>query len=155
MKLAFLMTGKTSETYFADAIREYEKRIKRFVPFEITVLPDIKGAKDIALQKQAEGEMILKFLRNDDYVILLDEHGREYTSKEFAGRVGRLLGLPGKRGVFVIGGAYGFSEEVRNRGNELVSLSKMTFSHQLVRVVFTEQLYRAFTIINNQPYHHE
>lgn len=155
MKLAFLMVGKTAETYFADAMQEYEKRIKRFVPFETIVIPDIKGVRESAMQKQAEGEMILKSLRNDDYVILLDEHGREYSSMEFAGRVERLLGLPNKRGVFVTGGAYGFSDEVKKRGNELVSLSKMTFSHQLVRVVFTEQLYRAFTIVNNQPYHHE
>lgn len=155
MKLAFLMVGKTAETYFADAIREYERRIKRYVPFEIIVVPDIKGAKDAVLQKQSEGELILRTLRNDDFVVLLDEHGKEYSSVDFAGRLGKLMGMPNKRCVFVIGGAYGFSNDVRNRGNEMVSLSKMTFSHQLVRVVFTEQLYRAFTILNNQPYHHE
>lgn len=155
MKLAFLMVGKTSETYFAEAIREYERRIKRYVPFEIIVVQDIKGAKDAVLQKQSEGEMILRTLRNDDFVVLLDEHGKEYSSVDFAGRLGKLMGMPNKRCVFVIGGAYGFSNDVRNRGNEMVSLSKMTFSHQLVRVVFTEQLYRAFTILNNQPYHHE
>ena len=155
MKLAFLMTGKTSETYFADAIREYEKRIKRFVPFEITVLPDIKGAKDIALQKQAEGEMILKFLRNDDYVILLDEHGREYRSVEFALWLQKRMNSGVKRLVLVIGGPYGFSDEVYARADAQLSLSRMTFSHQIVRAIFAEQIYRAFTILNNEPYHHE
>lgn len=155
MKLAFLMVGKTTEAYFAEAIGEYEKRIKRYVPFETIVIPDIKGTKEASLQKLAEGEMILKALRNDDYVILLDEHGREFSSMEFAARLEKLTGMSNKRGVFVIGGAYGFSDEVRKRGNETISLSKMTFSHQLVRVVFTEQLYRGFTILNNQPYHHE
>lgn len=155
MKLAFLMVGKTSEAYFAEAISEYEKRIKRFIPFEIVVIPDIKGTREVNLQRQMEGDMILKALRNDDYVILLDEHGREFSSVEFAGRLERVTGLPNKRVVFVIGGAYGFTDSVKNRGNELLSLSRMTFSHQLVRVVFTEQLYRAFTILNNQPYHHE
>lgn len=155
MKLAFLMVGKTTEVYFAEAISEYEKRIKRYVPFEIITIPDVKGAKDAYMQKSAEGGMILKSIRNDDYVILLDEHGKTYSSVEFAERLEKFYHLSHKRIVFVIGGAYGFSDIVRLRGNEMISLSEMTFSHQLVRVVFTEQLYRAFTIMNNQPYHHE
>ena len=155
MKLAFLMVGKTSETYFAEAIREYERRIKRYVPFEIIVVPDIKGAKDAVLQKQSEGELILRTLRNDDFVVLLDEHGKEYSSVDFAGRLGKLMGMPNKRCVFVIGGAYGFSNDVRNRGNEMVSLSKMTFSHQMIRLFFVEQVYRALSILNGTPYHNE
>lgn len=155
MKLVFLMVGKTNEKYFIDAISEYEKRIKRFIPFEIITIPDSKGIKTAELQKSTEGELILKQIKNEDFIILMDEKGKRFTSIKFAEFIEKLLCRSDKRIVFVIGGAYGFSQEVYNRADDKISLSDMTFSHQLVRVVFTEQLYRAFTIINNQPYHHE
>ena len=149
------MVGKTNEKYFIDAISEYEKRIKRFTPFEIITIPDSKGIKTAELQKSTEGELILKQIKNEDFIILMDEKGKRFTSVKFAEYIEKLLCRSDKRIVFVIGGAYGFSQEVYNRADDKISLSDMTFSHQLVRVVFTEQLYRAFTIINNQPYHHE
>ncbi|MBO5720019.1 MAG: 23S rRNA (pseudouridine(1915)-N(3))-methyltransferase RlmH [Bacteroidales bacterium] len=155
MKLVFLMVGKTNEKYFTDAISEYEKRIKRFIPFEIITIPDSKGIKTAEQQKTTEGELILKHTKDEDFVILMDEKGKRFTSVKFAEYVERLLCRSDKRVIFVIGGAYGFSDAVYNRADDKISLSDMTFSHQLVRVVFTEQLYRAFTIINNQPYHHE
>ena len=155
MKLVFLMVGKTNEKYFIDAISEYEKRIKRFTPFEIITIPDSKGIKTAELQKSTEGELILKQIKNEDFIILMDEKGKRFTSVKFAEYIEKLLCRSDKRIVFVIGGAYGFSQEVYNIADDKISLSDMTFSHQLVRVVFTEQLYRAFTIINNQPYHHE
>ncbi len=155
MKLVFLMVGKTNEKYFIDAISEYEKRIKRFIPFEIITIPDSKGIKTAELQKSIEGELILKQIKNEDFIILMDEKGKRFTSVKFAEYIEKLLCRSDKRIVFIIGGAYGFSQEVYNRADDKISLSDMTFSHQLVRVVFTEQLYRAFTIINNQPYHHE
>lgn len=149
------MVGKTSENYFSEAISEYEKRIKRYIPFEVITIQDIKGIRDFEVQRGQEGDLILKNIREDDYVILLDERGEFFSSIAFAGHISKISNNARKRIVFVIGGAYGFSEKVYDRANEKISLSKMTFSHQLVRVVFTEQLYRAFTIINNQPYHHE
>lgn len=149
------MVGKTNEKYFIDAISEYEKRIKRFIPFEIITIPDSKGIKSADVLKGSEGELILKSVKDEDYVVLLDEKGKSFTSVKFAAYVERLLCRSDKRIVFVIGGAYGFSQPVYERADDKISLSEMTFSHQLVRVVFTEQLYRAFTIINNQPYHHE
>lgn len=149
------MVGKTNEKYFIDAISEYEKRIKRFIPFKIITIPDSKGIKSADVLKGSEGELILKSVKDEDYVVLLDEKGKSFTSVKFAAYVERLLCRSDKRIVFVIGGAYGFSQPVYERADDKISLSEMTFSHQLVRVVFTEQLYRAFTIINNQPYHHE
>lgn len=155
MKLVFLMVGKTNEKYFNDAILEYEKRIKRFIPFEIITIPDSKGIKSADVLKETEGELILKQVKSDDYLILLDEKGKSFSSIKFASYVEKLLSRSDKRIIFAIGGAYGFSKGVYERADDKISLSEMTFSHQLVRVVFTEQLYRAFTIINNLPYHHE
>ncbi|MBQ7819693.1 MAG: 23S rRNA (pseudouridine(1915)-N(3))-methyltransferase RlmH [Bacteroidales bacterium] len=155
MKLVFLMVGKTNEKYFNDAILEYEKRIKRFIPFEIITIPDSKGIKSADILKETEGELILKQVKSDDYLILLDEKGKSFSSIKFASYVEKLLSRSDKRIIFAIGGAYGFSKGVYERADDKISLSEMTFSHQLVRVVFTEQLYRAFTIINNLPYHHE
>lgn len=155
MKLVFLMVGKTNEKYFNDAILEYEKRIKRFIPFEIITIPDSKGIKSADVLKETEGELILKQVKSDDFLILLDEKGKSFSSIKFASYVEKLLSRSDKRIIFAIGGAYGFSNGVYDRADDKISLSEMTFSHQLVRVVFTEQLYRAFTIINNLPYHHE
>ena len=155
MKLVFLMVGKTNEKYFNDAILEYEKRIKRFIPFEIITIPDSKGIKSADVLKETEGELILKQVKSDDFLILLDEKGKSFSSIKFASYVEKLLSRSDKRIIFAIGGAYGFSKGVYERADDKISLSEMTFSHQLVRVVFTEQLYRAFTIIDNLPYHHE
>lgn len=155
MKLVFLMVGKTNEKYFNDAILEYEKRIKRFIPFEIITIPDSKGIKSADVLKETEGGLILKQVKSDDFLILLDEKGKSFSSIKFASYVEKLLSRSDKRIIFAIGGAYGFSKGVYERADDKISLSEMTFSHQLVRVVFTEQLYRAFTIINNLPYHHE
>lgn len=155
MKLVFFMVGRTNEKYFNDAILEYEKRIKRFIPFEIITIPDSKGIKSADVLKETEGELILKQVKSDDFLILLDEKGKSFSSMKYASYVEKLLSRSDKRIIFAIGGAYGFSKEVYDRADDKISLSEMTFSHQLVRVVFTEQLYRAFTIINNLPYHHE
>lgn len=155
MKIVFLVVGKSSEKFIIDGVAEFEKRIKRFIPFEIVTIPEIKGIKSADSQKNMEGELILKQIKSDDSLILLDDKGANFSSIEFAKYIEKKIGLSCKRIVFAIGGAYGFSTPVYDRCNEKVSLSKMTFSHQLVRVVFTEQLYRAFTIINNLPYHHE
>ncbi|MEG1573829.1 MAG: 23S rRNA (pseudouridine(1915)-N(3))-methyltransferase RlmH [Bacteroidales bacterium] len=155
MRIVFLMIGKTSETYFSEAISEYERRIKRYLPFDVVTIPDIKGVKVAVQQLIQEGDAILRNIREDDYMVLLDERGDSFSSVTFAEHIAKLQNNFCKRIVFVIGGAYGFTKSVYDRANEKISLSKMTFSHQLVRVVFTEQLYRAFTIINNQPYHHE
>ena len=138
MKLVFLMVGKTNEKYFNDAILEYEKRIKRFIPFEIITIPDSKGIKSADVLKETEGELILKQVKSDDYLILLDEKGKSFSSIKFASYAEKLLSRSDKRIIFAIGGAYGFSKGVYERADDKISLSEMTFSHQLVRVVFTE-----------------
>ena len=150
------MIGKTTNKHFVAGINDYSERINHYMPFEIKVIQEIKNTKSLTedQQKIAEGSLILKLLQPSDTVVLLDEHGEEMRSVAFA------KWLQGKqfnarRLVFVIGGPYGFSQEVYDRATELVSLSKMTFSHQMVRLIFTEQLYRACTIIKGEPYHHE
>jgi 23S rRNA (pseudouridine1915-N3)-methyltransferase len=154
MKIKLYVVGKTTEQYLKQGIKEYEQRIKRFLKFEIVYLPEVKANKKISIEqiKAKEQEIILKAL-DCDKVILLDEHGKQLDSVEFANLIGDFL----NRGVrclgFVIGGPYGFSENLR-RMFPLLALSKMTFSHQLVRLIFVEQLYRALTILNSQPYHH-
>ena len=154
MKILLLAVGKTSTRFLSDGISEYCKRLARYIPFEIKCVNDAKSTRNLSesQQKQKEGSSILS---PQDYVVLLDEHGRDFTSKEFAAYIGRKMQTVPKQLVFVIGGPYGFSEDVAARSNEKISLSKMTFSHEMVRLFFTEQLYRAMTIINNEPYHHE
>ncbi|MDY4668120.1 MAG: 23S rRNA (pseudouridine(1915)-N(3))-methyltransferase RlmH [Prevotella sp.] len=156
MKTVLILIGKTTNKHFVAGINDYSDRINHYMPFEIKVIQEIKNTKSLTedQQKIAEGSLILKLLQPSDTVVLLDEHGEEMRSVAFA------KWLQGKqfnarRLVFVIGGPYGFSQEVYDRATELVSLSKMTFSHQMVRLIFTEQLYRACTIIKGEPYHHE
>jgi 23S rRNA (pseudouridine1915-N3)-methyltransferase len=157
MKIILLLTGKTDKNYLSDGIAVYEKRIVRYLPFEIMTLPDIKNTKNLSegQQKQLEGEKISKIIAKADSVILLDEHGKTCDSRTFAGMLQQQMNSGIKSLVFVIGGPYGFSEDVIRQAGQKIALSKMTFSHQLVRLLFMEQLYRAFTIINNEPYHHE
>ena len=156
MKTVLILIGKTTNKHFVAGINDYSERINHYMPFEIKVIQEIKNTKYLTedQQKIAEGSLILKLLQPSDTVVLLDEHGEEMRSVAFA------KWLQGKqfnarRLVLVIGGPYGFSQDVYDRATELVSLSKMTFSHQMVRLIFTEQLYRACTIIKGEPYHHE
>ena len=157
MKICLLTVGKTDIGWVREGLETYSSRLCRYVPFSVREIPELKNTSSLTREqvKEKEGELILKNLKPSDTVILLDEHGREYRSLEFAREVERLISSGGKDIVFVIGGAYGFSEPVYSRSNGMVSLSRMTFSHQMVRTVFAEQLYRAFTIIKGEPYHHE
>ena len=156
MKITLLVIGKTDAKYLIEAIDEYKNRLVHYLPFEMTVLPDIKNVRNLseAQQKEREGEQILKALQPGDYLVLLDENGREFTSVQFASYIDKKMQTVPKRLVFVIGGPYGFSEAVYRSAQEKISLSKMTLSHQMVRLIFVEQIYRAMTILNNEPYHH-
>lgn len=157
MKITFLQIGKTEEKCFREAVGIYEARLTHYVPFETKFIPNIKNAKNLSeLQlKEKEGEAILACLRQGDHVILLDEQGKTLLSTEFAKYIEKKT-VQGLRSlIFVAGGAFGFSQAVYNRADEMLSLSRMTFTHQMVRLVFTEQLYRAFSIIKGEPYHHE
>lgn len=156
MKTLLILIGRTVNKHFAAGISDYTERIGHYMPFEIVTIPEMKNTKNITeeQQKQAEGELIMKQLTPSDTVVLLDEHGKEHRSVEFAAWLERKRNTV-RRLVFVIGGPYGFSESIYKRADEKVSLSLMTFSHQMVRLIFTEQLYRACTIIKGEPYHHE
>lgn len=151
------MIGKTDARYLVDAIDEYRQRLTHYVPFEMQVIPDIKNAKNLSesQQKEREGEMLLKALQAGDYVVLLDERGKEMTSIQFANYLEKKMNSIARRLVFIIGGPYGFSEAVYRQANEKLSLSSMTFSHQMIRLLFIEQIYRAMTILHGEPYHHE
>lgn len=157
MKIFLLVIGKTDACYFIEAIKEYEKRLVHYIPFEMQVLPDLKNTKSLTVeqQKEKEGELILKNIQAGDYLVLLDERGKEYTSMQFATYIEKKTHVVSKRLVFVVGGPYGFSEGVYDKANEKLTLSRMTFSHQMIRLIFIEQVYRAMTILNNEPYHHE
>lgn len=156
MKTTLILVGKTNGKLFTAGIDDYAKRIGHYMPFNIKVLPELKSTKSLTeeQQKSKEGEMILKVIFPSDDVVLLDEHGSEFRSIEFASWLEKKRNS-GRNLVFVIGGPYGFSPEVYKRANDKISLSRMTFSHQMVRLIFTEQLYRACTIIKGEPYHHE
>lgn len=156
MKIKLIMIGKTTGDLYIDAIDDYTNRIKHYNNFSIHVIPGLKNTKKLSQeqQKQAESELILKELTAQDTVILLDERGKEYRSMEFAKWLENKQ-LTAQNIVFVIGGPYGFSDSIYKRANEKISLSKMTFSHQMVRLIFVEQLYRACTIIKGESYHHE
>lgn len=157
MKVSLIVIGKTDASYLSDAITEYKNRLVHYIPFEMLVIPDIKNVKNLSenQQKEKEGELILKALQPGDCLVLLDEHGKEFTSLQFASYMEKKMHNVAKRLVFVIGGPYGFSDAVYKAAAEKISLSKMTFSHQMIRLIFTEQLYRAMTILHNEPYHHE
>ena len=157
MKIELAVIGKTSIGYLKQGIDEYIKRLKHYVPFEIKYIDDIKNTKNISedQQKRTEGAKILSLLEKSDFVVLLDEHGKEYTSMQYSSYIQKRMLSGAKKVVFVIGGPYGFSQEVYDRANDKISFSKMTFNHEMIRLIFTEQLYRAYTIINHEPYHHE
>lgn len=157
MKIKFWMIGKTAESYIEKGMEIYEKRLPHYLPFQSEILPDIKQAKnmDQPTLKLREGESILKKLDNRDFLVLMDENGKQFRSIDFAAQIERwsIQGIDAM--VFLIGGAYGFSDEIYERANFKMSLSPMTFSHQMVRLIFLEQLYRACSINKGEPYHHE
>ena len=157
MKIVFLSLGKTNEKYLIEGISLYQNRLKHYTSFEMIEIPNIKKSKNLTkleLMKK-EGDLILKNVQNSDHLVLLDEKGKEYNSTKFSEKIQNWMLSGKKRIVFVVGGSYGFSNNVYQRGNEKISLSKMTFSHQMVRLFFLEQLYRGYSILNNQPYHNE
>lgn len=157
MKIALLQIGKTTDKYIISGVADYSVRICKYVGFEIITAPELKNTKSMPFseQKQREGERIIKSITKDDWVILLDERGTEFSTTEFAGQLSKIFMMPKKRVVFIIGGPYGFSKEVYDRADQKLSLSRMTFSHQLVRLLFAEQLYRILTVIKGDPYHHD
>ena len=156
MKITLIVIGKTDNNNLLLLMEDYTKRLGFYISFEVEVILDIKNAKSLSetLQKKMEGEEILKRTSTADVLILLDEKGKTYTSEEFSEFLQKKMNSGLKNLVFVIGGPYGFSEEIYQRANGKISLSSMTFSHQMVRLFFVEQLYRAFTILRNEPYHH-
>jgi 23S rRNA (pseudouridine1915-N3)-methyltransferase len=157
MKITLLLTGKTTDKHIAELIDIYTNRIKKYSVFEIITLPDVKNTKNMPVQEQKmkEATKIIQSFSDDDYIVLLDERGKELRTVEFSGVLEKMFFLPKKRIVFVIGGPWGFAKAIYDRADYKISLSKMTFPHQLVRLLFLEQLYLAFTIIKNEPYHHE
>jgi len=157
MKILLITVGKTDQQWLSDGIRQYTERLSHFCQFEFQVIPDIRNTRSMeaSVQKEREGEQILKLLQPSDDVFLLDDKGLEMTSPQMSQWLEKRMSQSTKRLVFIIGGPYGFSPDVYNRVPNRLSLSKMTFSHQMVRLIFVEQLYRAFTILNNLPYHHE
>ncbi len=157
MKIVLAVVGKMAGGYLSKGIEEYSSRLKHYVPFEIQYIADAKNTKNLteAQQKAVEGRNILASLDKSDYVVLLDEHGRQFTSMEFSRYIEKKMTTVQRRLVFVVGGPYGFSPEVYARASEKISLSSMTFSHEMIRLIFTEQLYRAMTILRGEPYHHE
>ncbi|BAX80429.1 23S rRNA (pseudouridine(1915)-N(3))-methyltransferase RlmH [Labilibaculum antarcticum] len=156
MKIVLLVIGKTDKDFVRNGIDEYQKRLVHYLPFEINIIPDIKNTKNLSenQQKQKEGDLILEKIKSGDTLILLDEGGKEFSSVGFSQFIEQKMIGGTKNLVFVIGGPYGFSDEVYLKAQGKLSLSKMTFSHQMIRMIFTEQLYRAMTIIKGEPYHH-
>ena len=158
MKTLLIVVGKTTNKHIESLISDYIDRLKYFnLSFSLHTIPEIRNNKNMSQMqiKDMEGNSVIKLLNDNDWVVLLDEHGQEKTSMEMAEWMRKKMNASIKRLVFVIGGAYGFSDDVYQRANEKLSLSKMTFSHQMVRLFFVEQLYRSMTILNNLPYHHE
>ena len=157
MTIKLLAIGKTDNKQLQVLIEDYTKRLGHYIKFELEIIPDLKKVKHLseAQQKQKEGELILAKLNNSDVLILLDENGKQFDSLAFSSYLQKHMNSGIKRLVFVIGGPYGFSEEVYKKANGKISLSKMTFSHQMIRLFIVEQVYRAFTILKNEPYHHE
>lgn len=157
MKIILLTVGKTINANLIKLQEEYQSRLKFYIPYESLVIPELKNTKNLSIteQQEKEADFILKQLETNDEVILLDEKGKQFTSVGFSEFISKKMLASHKRMVFVVGGPYGFSERVYNRANGLVSLSSMTFSHQMIRLIFVEQLYRAMTILKGEPYHHE
>ena len=157
MRISLLTVGKTDVKWVREGLETYVSRLSHYVPFSLEEIPELRNASALSREqiREKEGELILRRLKDTDEVILLDEHGREYRSVEWAAFLGEKLSRSSRDLVFVVGGAYGFSQKVYDRAASRLSLSKMTFSHQMVRTIFAEQLYRACTIIKGEPYHHE
>lgn len=157
MKITLLTVGKTDVKWVREGLELYSSRLIHYVPFSLVEIPELKNVSALSQDqiKGREGELILKHLKPADELVLLDEHGREFRSIKFADFIEGRMSRSSRDLVFVIGGAYGFSQEVYSRADSKISLSKMTFSHQMVRTIFAEQLYRAFTIMRGEPYHHE
>ena len=157
MKITLVLTGKTNESFVKEGFLHYEKRILHYIPFNIVTIPDLKNTKSLdsfqTMEKEADHQ--LKNISDADFLMLLDETGKEFRSLDFADFLQQRMNASVKNLVFMVGGPYGFSGRVKKRANAKLSLSKMTFSHQIIRLIFMEQLYRAFTIIRNEPYHHE
>lgn len=157
MKITLLTVGKTDKDWVRQGMDIYVSRLKHYIPFSVVEIPELRNVSSLTKDqiKVREGELILKNIRPSDDVILLDERGKEYTSVELAKVIQDKISYTGKDMVYIIGGAYGFSEAVYQRADSRISLSRMTFSHQMVRAIFVEQIYRAFTIMRGEPYHHE
>ena len=156
MNIVLLTVGKTEASYWKEALAEYQRRLQHYVPFELQALPEVKNTKNLTMsqQKTQEGVLIRKAMQAGDWFVLLDEQGKEHTSMQFAAYLEKKIQIVSRRLVFVIGGPYGFSDEVYQMASERLSLSRMTFSHQMIRPIFVEQLYRAMTILRGEPYHH-
>lgn len=157
MDIKLILHGKTEDAYLQEGISKYTKRLKHYISFSEMIIPAIKNAKKLRFQdiKQKEGDLLLAKIKPTDTLILLDENGKTYSSEEFSAFLQKKMNQSIKSLVFVVGGPYGFSDDVYKRANLKLSLSKMTFSHQMIRLLFVEQIYRAFTILNNEPYHHK
>lgn len=157
MKVILLVIGDSNNKHFIAAQADYEKRLSHYLNFEMKVIPELRDTKNLSedQQKTREGELILKNIKSGDYVVLLDEHGKEFRSVEFSVWIQQIMNRGVQRLVFVVGGPYGFSSSVYEVCSKKISLSKLTFSHQMIRLIFVEQLYRAMTILRNEPYHHE
>ena len=157
MKIKLIVVGKTDAKYIKEGIDIYQKRLKHYIPFELIEIPDIKNSKNLseAQQKEKEGIEILKKVESSDFLALLDENGTSYSSVDFSKFIQKRMNQGLKNLVFIVGGPYGFSETLYQKSNSKISLSKMTFSHQMVRLFFVEQIYRSYTILKNEPYHHK
>ena len=157
MQVTLLCIGKTGKKFLEEGEQEYLKRLRHYISFQLQIIPDIKQAKNLSQSqiKQREGELILEKVSTADTLILLDEKGKEFSSMDFSGYLQDQFNRGGKHIYFVVGGPYGFSDDVYQRANGKISLSRMTFSHQMIRLFFIEQVYRAMTILKNEPYHHQ
>lgn len=155
MKITLLVVGKTTTGYLTQGIEEYVKRVQRYVPFDMRIIPDVKRNQGPQRQKELEGEAMLSTISGADYVTLLDERGVQLTSREFAQDIDKKMVQLPSRWILVIGGPYGFSQAMYDRANSMLSLSKMTFPHEMVRLFVVEQIYRAMTILHGEPYHHD
>lgn len=157
MKITLIQTGKTSSDYVLKGVEDYASRIRKYIAFDIATVPDLKNTRNMPpdTQKEKEGKGIIRLLNDDDYIITLDESGKSWSTLEFAANLQKIFLMSKKRIVFIIGGPWGITDEVQQRSGQVLSLSRMTFSHQLVRLLFAEQLYRILSVINGDPYHHE
>ena len=156
MKIELIIVGKTDSSWIQDGFNVYKKRLSHYISFNTVLIPNLKNRKNLSIQQQKdlESKLILKHIQPTDFIVLLDEKGKSLSSIDFSNFLQQKMNMGTKNLVFVIGGSYGFSKEIYDVSNQLFSLSKMTFSHQMIRPFFVEQLYRAFTILNNEPYHH-